>query len=64
MFVIYYAPRHYDILIKLLKTSTMRFIVLSLATDLWDCLLDWEKQTREPYEKSFKSKVIRISNSV
>ena len=23
MFVIYYAPRHYDILIKLLKASTM-----------------------------------------
>ena len=32
MFVIYYAPRHYDILIKLLKASTKRFIAISMAT--------------------------------
>jgi len=58
---------HQDIMIsnKVIKASTIRgFIATSLATDLWDCLLDWEKQTRDPYEKSFKSKVIRISNSV
>jgi len=46
MFVIYYAPRHYDILIKLLKASTMRFIATSLATDLWDCLLEGEADKR------------------
>ena len=31
MFVIYYAPRHYDIQIKLLKASTMSFIAISLT---------------------------------
>jgi len=57
MIVIYYAPRHYDIQIKLLKASTIRgFIATLLATDLWDCLLDWEKQTRDPYEKSSSQK--------
>jgi len=52
MFVIYYAPRHYDILIKLLKASTMRFIAISLATIEWDCLLGREKQASNPYQVS------------
>jgi len=40
MFVIYYAPRHYDILIKLLKASTMRFKATSL-TRIFVILLPW-----------------------